>query len=1155
MRKTVASLLMAALLPAIAHAQNNPITAPVQPPPGSAYLPIQVDHQDNLNYTSFPLHQKRNLAAWEKYNDKNEYNHPEFGILPDGAPCDNCVELLAKRKESERYFQDLTDTSKLYIQRSLGNINLSEQGRLVSMSSKLHAEAPGSYASGHSPEPVSIDIPSQEISIHTLSGKVSFNRWSLWAKINGRLQKLASPDWTNYTIGEDGMYIKDLFNGIDAEFRVLSGAVKTNLIIKSNRYGAYSELIFRDEFNQGNGTTITFTNNPSRKKGTGGLTVSMGGNDALRIGQAIAFPKGAGKDKAFALRYELDARGMNILVPAAWINANIKNHQLVIDPLVTATNTLAQSAIGSGQSSVASCGFSNYCSYPLSVTQPAATTITGVATTFSYLASGLCSYSDGAFAIVMGSCSWPGPGTVAYCGASGQGACGISNYGMLSSFSTCLPAPSCNPQILSFQLWLFRTCKGISGCDGTCIGAATPYTVTLTCHTVEFAVPAAGSAITITGDTCQGQGALNAQVTGYGGVPPYSYSWSVNAGGTPVYATGNTTTFNYPTAGSYPVYATVSDACGNSFTASKTIMIDPPKFGTANITICANQLPYTWNGQTIAAGGTAVATYTTPSLLTGCDSTTTLNLTVNALPAITTQPVNATTLVNGSANFTIAASGTGPLTYQWQVNTGSGFTTITDGGVYSNSTTASLTISNATLSMNGYSYQCIVSGVCTPAATSNSAVLTVNLNPQTVSAPFANGSTVVLTYGDAAVSAAATASSGLPVTYSSSDATVATIDATGGITITGAGTTQITVSQSGNDTYLAAATSFTVQVNKKDLLITANDITRPYGESNPPLTMQYSGFVYGQNPSVITPPLLSTAVVTTTLPGAYLIALAGGSAANYNLVLNNGTFTVTGAEVNINKQPDDNSACAGQEAAFKTGATAVSPLVTLGYQWQQSTNGSGWQDISGATADTCIVSNSNSLYVRCLVTAPGTNLYTQAALFTVNPLPAVQAAKSNDLDCNRGSADLMASGAVNYTWSPATGLSNPHIANPVATPAGDMTYIVTGTDDHGCRNTDSIQVKVTTIREGENVMANAFTPNGDGNNDCFGIRYWGAVQSIQFDVYNRYGALVFHSTTPGACWDGRSGGQDQPAGTYVYFIHAVTQCGVINRKGTVTLIR
>jgi gliding motility-associated-like protein len=182
-------------------------------------------------------------------------------------------------------------------------------------------------------------------------------------------------------------------------------------------------------------------------------------------------------------------------------------------------------------------------------------------------------------------------------------------------------------------------------------------------------------------------------------------------------------------------------------------------------------------------------------------------------------------------------------------------------------------------------------------------------------------------------------------------------------------------------------------------------------------------------------------------------------------------------------------------------------------------------------------------------------LYTQAALFTVNPLPDVRASKSNDLDCNRGSADLMASGAVNYTWSPATGLSNTHIANPVASPAGDITYVVKGTDQHGCSNLDSIQVKVTTAREGENVMGNAFTPNGDGNNDCFGIRYWGAVQSIQFDIYNRYGALVFHSTTPGECWDGRSRGQDQPVGTYVYFIHAVTQCGVINRKGTVMLIR
>jgi gliding motility-associated-like protein len=450
-----------------------------------------------------------------------------------------------------------------------------------------------------------------------------------------------------------------------------------------------------------------------------------------------------------------------------------------------------------------------------------------------------------------------------------------------------------------------------------------------------------------------------------------------------------------------------------------------------------------------------------------------------------------------------------------------------------------------------------LSGLCTPAVTSNIVLLSVNKNAQTISSPsFTSGSTVVYTYGDAGFSAAATASSGLPVSYSSSDTAVAVIDANGQVTITGAGTTQLVVSQPGDGTYLAASdATLNIQINKKDLLVTADDITRPYGESNPPLTMQYSGFVYGQNQSVITEPVPSTSVVTTTLPGTYPIILTGGSAANYNLILTNGAFTVTGAVVAINQQPDNNSACAGGSVTFKTSATAASPIVNIGYQWQQSDNGSGWQNISGATSDTFTVSNDNSLYIRCLITAPGTNLYTQAAFFTVNPLPNVQATKSNDIDCNHGNADLMASGAVNYAWSPATGLSDTQIANPVATPTGDITYVVTGTDDNGCSNTDNIQVQVTTAREGENVMANAFTPNGDGKNDCFGIRYWGEIQSIQFDIFNRYGALVFHSNTPGDCWDGRSKGQDQPTGTYVYFVHAVTQCGVIDRKGTVILIR
>jgi gliding motility-associated-like protein len=55
---------------------------------------------------------------------------------------------------------------------------------------------------------------------------------------------------------------------------------------------------------------------------------------------------------------------------------------------------------------------------------------------------------------------------------------------------------------------------------------------------------------------------------------------------------------------------------------------------TKNETICTGQLPYQWNGFSLTTGGDAITQYTTASLLTGCDSTTILNLTVSPLPAL-----------------------------------------------------------------------------------------------------------------------------------------------------------------------------------------------------------------------------------------------------------------------------------------------------------------------------------------------------------------------------------------------------------------------------------------------------------------------------------------------------------------------------------------
>jgi len=92
-------------------------------------------------------------------------------------------------------------------------------------------------------------------------------------------------------------------------------------------------------------------------------------------------------------------------------------------------------------------------------------------------------------------------------------------------------------------------------------------------------------------------------------------------------------------------------------------------------------------------------------------------------PSITGQPSNASICAGTNTSFTITASNA--TSYQWQVNTGSGFTNVSNGGVYSNATTVTLTITAATAGMNGYVYQCIATGSVSPSATSNSATLTV----------------------------------------------------------------------------------------------------------------------------------------------------------------------------------------------------------------------------------------------------------------------------------------------------------------------------------------------------------------------------------------------------------------------------------------------
>lgn len=116
------------------------------------------------------------------------------------------------------------------------------------------------------------------------------------------------------------------------------------------------------------------------------------------------------------------------------------------------------------------------------------------------------------------------------------------------------------------------------------------------------------------------------------------------------------------------------------------------------------------------------------------------------------------------------------------------------------------------------------------------------------------------------------------------------------------------------------------------------------------------------------------------------------------------------------------------------------------------------------------------------------------------------------------------------------------------------TYSLTFTDQNGCPA--GAQVTVSWFQPPFNVQApNAFTPNGDGENDYFNVKVdGGTIEELL--IFNRFGQLVYNHDNPAQGWDGRQGGSYAPADTYVFRLKVKTLGGEIkNYAGNFILIR
>jgi gliding motility-associated-like protein len=119
------------------------------------------------------------------------------------------------------------------------------------------------------------------------------------------------------------------------------------------------------------------------------------------------------------------------------------------------------------------------------------------------------------------------------------------------------------------------------------------------------------------------------------------------------------------------------------------------------------------------------------------------------------------------------------------------------------------------------------------------------------------------------------------------------------------------------------------------------------------------------------------------------------------------------------------------------------------------------------------------------------------------------------------------------------------------------TYTVVGTDSSGyCSDTATVQVRISAGCAPDVYLPNAFTPNGDGTNDLFGVILTGDFALEYFRIYSRWGQLVFETADPLQAWDGRFRSQEQPVGVYTFVVNGAA-IGVepVTISGNVTLIR
>lgn len=643
---------------------------------------------------------------------------------------------------------------------------------------------------------------------------------------------------------------------------------------------------------------------------------------------------------------------------------------------------------------------------------------------------------------------------------------------------------------------------------------------------VDIAEPTALTlSLTAVDVMCNGASTGSINSTANGGTTPYTYSWN----STPQQTTANAANL---AAGNYTLALTDNNSCTISasatvnepaaivLTTTTTIATCGLTDGTATVNASGGVSPYIYNWNTTPAQNTSTATglgagvymvtVTDNNACTAVDSAVVTSTSAVQASITSFSDVKCNGGSDGSATVT-ATNGSGTYNYNW--STLPAQTTATALGLAIGS--YSVTVNDA----NNCSASASVT-IGQPAALINN----VSNSPSYCNLP--NGSAWVNSSGGVT-----------PYAYLWNDS-----QNTDTAINLNAGTYTVTITDANNCS--ASASTFVAGFIPPTLVVNNSTDVSCYGGANGTIDLGVSG---GSAP----PYQFSTDGLMFS-PNNLMLNLSAGSYTFYVQDFNGCTDTVI-ATVSEPAALIFSPAQLQMPACFGGADGSITVSLSGGTPPYQYT----WNTSPVQLSATALNISAGSYIVSATdangCTATQTNFLTEptALSLTLSPQPGVHIDLGNSVTLS-GTAS---GGTMPYTysWQPSTDLSCGSCPQPIAAPATTTDYTLVVTDSNQCSTSQSVEVIVDL--PSVLFIPNAFSPNGDGNNDVFSVYTQNAVL-LNFKIFNRWGELVYETNNLFDGWDGTYKGSIAPPAVYTYYIHVSFLDGSSRvSTGSVTLFR